>query len=129
MRTRAHQWSRVTRAGAAGAVLALAAGPAALAAPAPPHPAGSPAPATSTGSPTAPGGTDRGEELYRRSCASCHGGQGQGSQRGPRSSESAPRRWTSSSPPDGCPSRPRRGNRAGANRPSRPTRSPRWSTT
>ncbi|OZV76956.1 hypothetical protein CA850_25480 [Micromonospora echinospora] len=79
MRTRARQWSWVTRAGAAGAVLALATGPAALAVPTPPHPA------ASSGSPTgtAPGEQNRGGELYRQSCASCHGDQGQGSSRGP----------------------------------------------
>ncbi|MFI6231233.1 c-type cytochrome [Micromonospora echinospora] len=79
MRTRAHQRSRVTRAGAAGAVLALATGPAALAVPTPPDPA------SPGGSPTvpAPGGQSRGAELYRQSCASCHGDQGRGSPRGP----------------------------------------------
>ncbi len=68
------------RACAFGAVLALAAGPAALAAPA------TPSPSAGVGTPTtgapAPAGT-HGEELYRQSCASCHGQQGQGTQRGP----------------------------------------------
>ncbi|SCL27173.1 ubiquinol-cytochrome c reductase cytochrome c subunit [Micromonospora pallida] len=85
MRKRTYQrW----RAGAAGAALALVAGPAALAAPTPPGPAGpggSPTMVTPSGSPTmvTPGGGNRGEALYRQNCASCHGDQGQGSQRGP----------------------------------------------
>ncbi|MEV0157305.1 c-type cytochrome [Micromonospora sp. NPDC050686] len=58
-----------------GAALSLAAGPAALAAPADPTPAGSPTPNRAGGA--------RGEELFRQNCASCHGQQGQGSQRGP----------------------------------------------
>ncbi|MEU0151331.1 cytochrome bc1 complex diheme cytochrome c subunit [Micromonospora fulviviridis] len=62
-----------------GATLALAAGPAALAAPATPPPAGA---AASTPAGTASGGP-RGEELFRQNCASCHGEQGQGAQRGP----------------------------------------------
>ncbi|MEO3777647.1 c-type cytochrome [Micromonospora sp. B11E3] len=60
------------RALAAGVVLVLAAGPVALASA--PGPA---APAT-----TAPA-ADLGSRLYLEQCASCHGPQGQGSQRGP----------------------------------------------
>ncbi|SCG73153.1 cytochrome bc1 complex diheme cytochrome c subunit [Micromonospora inositola] len=60
------------------AVLVLAAGPVVLTpGPAPGEPA---APAA----PTPPSGTaDRGAELYLGQCASCHGKQGQGTQRGP----------------------------------------------
>ncbi|WFE39851.1 c-type cytochrome [Micromonospora sp. WMMD998] len=68
-----HRWWHPARAATAGAALALAAGPAALAAPAgvaPPPATAAPAPAD-------------GEALYRQNCASCHGDQGQGAQRGP----------------------------------------------
>ncbi|MER6591623.1 c-type cytochrome [Micromonospora purpureochromogenes] len=66
------------RALAVGAVLMLAAGPVALA-PAP-RPGESPTPAASA----PPSGTgDRGAPLYLEHCASCHGEQGQGTQRGP----------------------------------------------
>ncbi|GAB3137637.1 c-type cytochrome [Micromonospora sonneratiae] len=66
------------RALAGTAVLVLAAGPAALA----------PIPGPSPTAPTVADGRggvvpDRGRELYLQSCASCHGPQGQGSQRGP----------------------------------------------
>lgn len=62
------------RALAVGTVLVLAAGPVALA-PAPtPGESAAPAPST-TG--------DRGTQLYLQNCASCHGAQGQGAQRGP----------------------------------------------
>ncbi|MFE9690165.1 c-type cytochrome [Micromonospora sp. NPDC005806] len=56
-----------------GFVLALAVGPVALA----PAPDPTPTPAAST--PAA----DRGTQLYLEQCASCHGPQGRGSQRGP----------------------------------------------
>ncbi|WP_083672611.1 cytochrome bc1 complex diheme cytochrome c subunit [Micromonospora sp. CB01531] len=59
------------RALAVGSVLVLAAGPVALA------PAPTPTPTATT--PAA----DRGTQLYLEQCASCHGPQGQGSQRGP----------------------------------------------
>lgn len=68
------------RAGLLGVVLVLAVGPATLAAPATPDPP-DPDPGVRTASPD-PGG-DRGELLFRQSCASCHGVRGQGSQRGP----------------------------------------------
>ncbi|MER5333721.1 c-type cytochrome [Micromonospora sp. NPDC002717] len=91
-RTRLHP----RRALAVGAVLALAAGPGVAAQP-DPQPATSapatPAPTTSAASTSAPPSTtaapttsapaDRGAELYRQRCASCHGPQGQGAQRGP----------------------------------------------
>jgi ubiquinol-cytochrome c reductase cytochrome c subunit len=64
------------RALAVGAVLVLAAAPVALA-PAP-SPAESPSPTAA-----APASGDRGTQLYREQCASCHGVQGQGTQRGP----------------------------------------------
>ncbi|SCF35811.1 ubiquinol-cytochrome c reductase cytochrome c subunit [Micromonospora purpureochromogenes] len=64
------------RALAVGAVLMLAAGPVALA-PAP-IPGESATPAASA-PPPGTGGT----RLYREQCASCHGDQGQGTQRGP----------------------------------------------
>ncbi|MFG3417806.1 c-type cytochrome [Micromonospora sp. NPDC047730] len=82
------------RALAVGAVLTLAAGPGVAAQP-DPQPATSapatsapatPAPATSAASTSAPAvsaPTDHGAELYRQHCASCHGPQGQGAQRGP----------------------------------------------
>jgi ubiquinol-cytochrome c reductase cytochrome c subunit len=64
------------RALAVGAALVLAAGPVALA---PVRtPAGSAAPAAA-----APASGDRGTQLYLEHCASCHGAQGQGAQRGP----------------------------------------------
>lgn len=75
------RWWHPGRAVALGAALSLAAGPAALAAPgtlaapAAPTPSGTAAPAS--------GGGGRGEELFRQNCASCHGQQGQGAQRGP----------------------------------------------
>jgi len=84
-------WSRPygQRLLAIAAVLGLAAGPGVLvparAAPAP-GPGSSPtapAPAASTGQPAGEPGTDRGAQLYLQSCASCHGPQGQGTQRGP----------------------------------------------
>ncbi|MEV1329409.1 c-type cytochrome [Micromonospora costi] len=82
-------WPTPRRVLAVGAALVLATGPAALAArpapdPAPTSaPAGTTAPAaTSAPAPAAPGQV-RGEELFRQQCASCHGEQGQGSQRGP----------------------------------------------
>lgn len=71
------RWWHPVRAVALGAALTLAAGPAALAAPADPTPSPSPAPAGPVG------GGARGAELFRQSCASCHGEQGQGTQRGP----------------------------------------------
>ncbi|GIJ26405.1 hypothetical protein Vqi01_15670 [Micromonospora qiuiae] len=73
-------------------VVALAAGPAALAAPAPNAPPGSNAPsgpaappetAAPSAGPSALAGATQGRELYRQNCASCHGDQGRGSQRGP----------------------------------------------
>ncbi|MFG1779496.1 c-type cytochrome [Micromonospora sp. NPDC049051] len=73
------RWWHPGRAVALGAALSLAAGPAALAAPAAPTPSGSAAPAPSG----AARGGGRGEELFRQNCASCHGQQGQGAQRGP----------------------------------------------
>ncbi|MBQ1016810.1 c-type cytochrome [Micromonospora sp. D93] len=76
MRAWTYRWANLTRVGAVGAVLVLAAGPAALAAPTPPTPTDSPSAPT-------PRGEDRGEELFRQNCASCHGMQGQGAQRGP----------------------------------------------
>ncbi|MEU4640992.1 c-type cytochrome [Micromonospora sp. NPDC023814] len=77
------------RALAVGAVLALAAGPGVAAQPDPPPATSAPAtsaPATSapaTSAPVASAPADRGAELYRQHCASCHGPQGQGAQRGP----------------------------------------------
>ncbi|MFI0793649.1 c-type cytochrome [Micromonospora rubida] len=62
------------RALAVGAVLVLTAGPVALA----PTPAPQESPAVATPSPG-----DRGAQLYLAQCASCHGVQGQGTQRGP----------------------------------------------
>ncbi|NES16921.1 MULTISPECIES: c-type cytochrome [Micromonospora] len=73
------RWWHPGRTVVLGAALALAAGPAALAAPVAPTPSGSAAPAPNG---TASTGA-RGEELFRQNCASCHGQQGQGSQRGP----------------------------------------------
>ncbi len=71
---------RPRRALALGATLLLAAGPAALA----PAPGGTPSPTpTPSASGAAPGAADRGAQLYLANCASCHGQQGQGSQRGP----------------------------------------------
>ncbi|MEV4703124.1 c-type cytochrome [Actinoplanes sp. NPDC049316] len=53
-----------------------------LAAPAP-----SPSPSTSPAPPTGP---DRGTVLYQQSCASCHGQQGEGTQRGPSLADAGP---------------------------------------
>ncbi|MEV0809828.1 c-type cytochrome [Micromonospora sp. NPDC050200] len=72
---------------AVSAVLLLGTGPAALAASPTPDGAAGAAPTAggaATGQPTpAPSAGDRGAELYRQQCASCHGQQGQGTQRGP----------------------------------------------
>jgi ubiquinol-cytochrome c reductase cytochrome c subunit len=66
---------------AAAAGLGLAGLP--LAAPSP-SPSGADSPSASApGSPAAVPGPDRGTVLYQQSCASCHGQQGEGSQRGP----------------------------------------------
>ncbi|MEV4808977.1 cytochrome bc1 complex diheme cytochrome c subunit [Micromonospora avicenniae] len=62
--------------------LVLAAGPAALATQPDPDPTPTAAPTTAAPATAAPAG-QRGAELYRQHCASCHGEQGQGSQRGP----------------------------------------------
>jgi ubiquinol-cytochrome c reductase cytochrome c subunit len=61
---------------AAAAGLGLAGLP--LAAPAPSVPPSGPAPSTSAAT-----GPDRGTTLYQQGCASCHGQQGEGTQRGP----------------------------------------------
>jgi ubiquinol-cytochrome c reductase cytochrome c subunit len=69
------------RAAALGAVLVLSLGPATFAAaPADPQPSASPAPAAATGPVTGP---ITGAELYLRTCATCHGERGQGTQQGP----------------------------------------------
>ncbi|MFR9778590.1 c-type cytochrome [Micromonospora sp. MS34] len=69
---------RPRRALAVGLVLLLAAGPVVLApAPAPGTPAGQAA------APVPSAAGDRGVQLYLERCASCHGPQGQGAQRGP----------------------------------------------
>lgn len=69
-------WPVPRRALAVGAALVLAAGPATL--------SSRPAPGPSTAAPTGtPENGQRGAELYRQQCASCHGPRGQGSQRGP----------------------------------------------
>ncbi|WP_328415549.1 c-type cytochrome [Micromonospora sp. NBC_00389] len=62
---------------AVGAVLVLAAGPVAL--------APEPTPGAATPAASAPSSipADRGTELYLQQCASCHGEQGRGTQRGP----------------------------------------------
>ncbi len=92
MRAPGHRRSTATRAVTVGMVVALAAGPAALAAPAPtapPETAALPVPAVSPGAtapsagPSASAGAAPGLNLYRQNCASCHGDQGRGSQRGP----------------------------------------------
>ncbi|SCL32841.1 ubiquinol-cytochrome c reductase cytochrome c subunit [Micromonospora rhizosphaerae] len=66
------------RALAVGTALVIVVGPLALA-PAP-TPGGSPAPPAPAG---APATGDPGADLYLRTCATCHGEQGQGTQRGP----------------------------------------------
>ncbi|MCX4471638.1 c-type cytochrome [Micromonospora sp. NBC_01655] len=63
-----------------GAVLVLAAGPVALGAAPTPEPTASPGVA---GPGAASRAADRGTQLYLENCASCHGEQGQGAQRGP----------------------------------------------
>ncbi|MEH0841980.1 c-type cytochrome [Micromonospora sp. CPCC 205711] len=66
------------RALAVGPVLLLAAGPVVVA------PAPTPQESATTAATTPPPGSgDRGRQLYLEHCASCHGEQGQGSQRGP----------------------------------------------
>ncbi|MET7670682.1 cytochrome bc1 complex diheme cytochrome c subunit [Micromonospora luteifusca] len=60
---------------AAGSVLVLAVGPVAF--------APAPNPATPTPAAATTPATDLGTQLYLEQCASCHGPQGQGSQRGP----------------------------------------------
>ncbi|SIR51438.1 c-type cytochrome [Micromonospora avicenniae] len=88
----AAQRHRPRRILAVGTALVLAAGPAPLAAQPDPDStptaaspsAASPSAASASAAPAsaAPAG-QRGAELYRQHCASCHGEQGQGSQRGP----------------------------------------------
>ncbi|MFI7427687.1 c-type cytochrome [Micromonospora sp. NPDC049836] len=84
-----YRWWHPARAAAAGAVIALAAGPAALAAPAAVAPGNAPVAPSLANAPVAPAPATAapapaaGEELYRQNCASCHGDQGQGAQRGP----------------------------------------------
>ncbi|MDG6110197.1 c-type cytochrome [Dactylosporangium aurantiacum] len=84
MPTAAARRRRLRGAGAAlglAAVTALVVPPLpVLAAPSPSVPAPSSSP---SGSPPSSGGDGRGELLYGRACASCHGYQGEGTQRGP----------------------------------------------
>ncbi|MFC0005575.1 cytochrome bc1 complex diheme cytochrome c subunit [Micromonospora siamensis] len=79
----ARAWWHPRRAALLGAALALAAGPAALAAPATPDPSAAPAAPASSATATPPPVDRRGAQLFRQNCASCHGEQGQGAQRGP----------------------------------------------
>jgi ubiquinol-cytochrome c reductase cytochrome c subunit len=78
--------ARRRRAFAVAAVIALAGWPAALQQPVSPSPtpsvtsaAPAPSPSASSAAPV----TGRGAELYGQQCASCHGMQGEGTQRGP----------------------------------------------
>lgn len=80
--TGAAQRLRPRRILAVGTAVVLAAGPAALATQPDPDPTPTATPTTATPTTAAPAG-QRGAELYRQHCASCHGEQGQGSQRGP----------------------------------------------